>query len=95
MSGLRVTRVSSGYVECEMEVTKEMAALQAGFSATVVDVVGTMALVSVAPTKPGVRCVCVCRMWRRAGGYGRGTVRVCLGLRLYMSVSTRACIVCH
>lgn len=53
-----MTRIGDGEVEAEMEVTKELSnsygTLHGGASATAIDIVGTMALLSKDPKRPGV-----------------------------------------
>ena len=55
--GLEVTEVKDGYVKCTMKVhegvTNAYKTLHGGCSATLIDVVGTMALLTKDPTKAG------------------------------------------
>jgi acyl-coenzyme A thioesterase 13 len=58
LEGLTVTRVSSGAVECELIVAEahsnSYGTLHGGCTATIVDIVGTMACLTKDPLRPGV-----------------------------------------
>ena len=58
MSKLTVVHIESGFVKCQMPVTKEVSnffnTLHGGATSTLIDVVGTMAILSKDPLKPGV-----------------------------------------
>lgn len=58
LEGLTVTRVSSGAVECELVVgeshSNSYGTLHGGCTATIVDIVGTMACLTKDPLRPGV-----------------------------------------
>jgi acyl-coenzyme A thioesterase 13 len=55
---LKITRIGEGYCEAEIVVTEgtqnAFSTMHGGCVATLVDVVGTMALLSLDPTRPGV-----------------------------------------
>eukprot|EP00939_MAST-03C_sp_MAST-3C-sp1_P000658 g658.t1 len=58
LKGMDVEKIESGSVTCSLEVEKHLenafGTLHGGAISTIVDVVGTLALLSVDPTKPGV-----------------------------------------
>lgn len=58
MADLKVVQVGEGMVKCEMPVTEMVqnayGTLHGGAQATLVDIVGTLALLTVDPTKAGV-----------------------------------------
>lgn len=58
LQGMRVTAISSGSVTCELDVKEGLqnsyTSLHGGAVATIVDVVGTMALLTMDPTRAGV-----------------------------------------
>jgi acyl-coenzyme A thioesterase 13 len=58
LEGMSVTRVEKGLVVCDLEVTEGLqnayGSLHGGATCTIVDVAGTMALLSVDPTRAGV-----------------------------------------
>eukprot|EP00054_Salpingoeca_dolichothecata_P012328 m.68414 g.68414 ORF g.68414 m.68414 type:complete len:164 (+) comp19892_c0_seq2:76-567(+) len=58
MTGLAIEKIGTGHVTCSLTVDKSHSntyeTLHGGATATIVDIVGTIALLSVNPTKPGV-----------------------------------------